>query len=213
MRVITVLRSRGVLGPGEFKPAHVTALQTQVARWAPFATFECLSDVDVPGVNCRKLQRNWPGWWSKLELFDPALGGDFLFMDLDTVITGPLDDFEKISKRTLLRDFYRDGTKLRDGLGGGLIYLPRGEGGEVWNEFTANPRSAMQMYRRGDQWLFEKFWLGTDTARWQDVLPGQVVSWKVHCAKNDRVPPEARVVCFHGQPRPWGVPQFRHLYA
>lgn len=213
MRVVTVLRSRGLLGPSEFKPAHVVALQKQVLEYSPFANFECLTDVEIPGVNCRKLKRNFPGWWSKIEMFDPELGGGFLFMDLDTVITGPLEDFGCITKRTLLRDFYRDGTKLRDGLGGGLIYLPEGDGREIWDEFTANPRAMMNLYPRGDQFLFEKYWLGKATDRWQDVLPGQVVSWKVHCAKENRVPHEANIVCFHGIPRPWAVPQFRHLYS
>jgi hypothetical protein len=146
-------------------------------------------------------------------MFDPELGGDFLFMDLDTVVVGPLDDFESITKRTLLRDFYRDGKKLKDGLGGGLIYIPAGGGREVWDEFSAQPAQTMALYRRGDQHFFEKFWLGKDTDRWQDVLPGQVVSWKVHCAAANRVPENARIVCFHGQPRPWAVPQFRNLYA
>ena len=212
MRIVTVLKSRGVFGPSEFQPVHVKALQRQVEKWAPFAQFTCLSDVPVDGVECVPLKRNWPGWWSKLELFDPELGGDFLFMDLDTLIVGPLDDFEKITKLTLLRDFYRDGKKLKEGLGGGLIYVPAGGGREVWDEFNVNPRATMALYRRGDQHFFETFWLKS-ADRFQDVLPGQVVSWKCHCAATDRVPPEARVVCFHGIPRPWAVPQFRNLYA
>ena len=98
MRIVTVLKSRGTFGPSEFQPVHVKALQRQVEKWAPFAQFTCLSDVPVEGVECVPLKRNWPGWWSKLELFDPELGGDFLFTDLDTLIVGPLDDFEKITK-------------------------------------------------------------------------------------------------------------------
>lgn len=212
MRIVTVLKSRALLGPSEFTPGHVKALHRQVEKWAPLAEFICLSDIDIPGVECRALRHNWPGWWSKLELLAPELGGDFLYMDLDTIIAGPLDDFEQITKLTLLRDFYRDGKKLREGLGGGLIYLPAGAGREVWDEFTVNPQATMQLYRRGDQHFFEKFWLKS-ADRWQDVLPGQVVSWKVHCAAKNSIPPDARIVCFHGQPRPWGVPQFRNLYA
>jgi hypothetical protein len=130
-------------------------------------------------------------------------------MDLDTVITGPLGDILSVDKPTLLRDFYRDGKKLKEGLGSGLMYLPEEARANVWRFWNEQPQLHMRMYPRGDQFLLEKFFLNT-ADRWQDVVPGQVVSWKVNCQGG--VPPEARVVCFHGQPRPWAVGQFLHLY-
>lgn len=210
MRIVTVFNTRAMPGHRqEYEVKHVQALARQVEQYAPNASFECLSNVAVPGVECRKLRHGWPGWWSKLELFDQEVPGDFLFMDLDTVITGPLDDILAVKKLTLLRDFYRDGVKLKAGLGGGLMYLPADQRRDVWDFWIEHPQSRMREYPRGDQFLFEKFFLGS-AARWQDVVPGQVVSYKVHC-KNG-VPPDARVICFHGVPRPWQVPQFLHLY-
>lgn len=223
MRIVTVLRSRNLqinpnpfsrdvrLGPSEFQPVHVQALAKQLEKWAPFSTFECLTDVDVPGVKCIPLVHDWPGWWAKMEVFAPRMTGDFLFMDLDTIITGSLEDIEQTSKLTMLRDFYRDGKKLKEGLGGGLMYLTEESRAEPWNYFSKHPTSYMQTYRRGEQHLLETYYLRT-ADRWQDVLPGQVISWKVHCAALNRVPENARAVCFHGQPRPWIVPQFAHLY-
>lgn len=214
MRVVTVLQTRALHalqhGSGEFTVAHVQALQKQVARWAPFASFECFSDVDVPGVDCVKLAHNYPGWWAKMNLFAPSTKGDLLYMDLDTVIVGPLDDFENTTKLTMLRDFYRDGKKYKEGLGSGLMFLPEAVRQQVWDDFIVNPQLAMMMNRNGgDQKLLEMYWLNR-AARWQDELPGQVVSYKVHCANG--IPPEARVICFHGKPRPWEVGQFLHLY-
>lgn len=213
MRIVTVLQTRALhafqAGSSEFNASHVIALQKQIAKWAPEATFECLTNENIEGVACRKLKRNWPGWWSKLELFDPELPGDFLFVDLDTVLLGPIDDILAVKKLTLLRDFYRDGKKLKEGLGGGLLYLPHKARQPVWDDFTSNPTLSMRMHPRGDQFLFEQHYLN-NAARWQDEVPRQVVSWKVHCSKG--VPPEARVICFHGQPRPWAVGQFLHLY-
>lgn len=205
MRVITVLKSGG-----DFKPLHVQALQRQVSKWAPDATFECLTDVKIDGVETRPLKQKWPGWWSKLELFDPELTGDFLYMDLDTVIVGPLDDLARVDKLALLRDFYRDGKKLKEGLQSSVMFLPEREREVVWDDFTANPALSMMLHRYGgDQKLLEMFYLNR-AARWQDVLPGQFASWKVTCAKG--VPPEARVVVFHGKPRPWECGPFLHLY-
>jgi len=210
MRIVTVFNSRALPGyRQEFEIEHVHALKRQLDKWAPSVPFECMSNVNVPGVTCRKLRRGWPGWWAKMELLDPEVPADFLFMDLDTIVLGPLDDILAVRELTLLRDFYRDGKKLKEGLGGGLMYLPAEPRKQVWDFWMCQPQLQMRVFARGDQFLFEKFWLGS-AARWQDKVPGQVVSWKVHCAKG--VPPDARVVCFHGQPRPWSVGQFLHLY-
>lgn len=209
MRIVTVFNSRSLTGAAqEFKVGHVQALQRQCAEFAPGVSFECLTDVKVPGIECKPLVHGWPGWWSKLELFSPARQGDFLFMDLDTVLLGPLDDILAVRKLTLLRDFYRDGKKLKEGLGGGLIYLPSEARSQVWNFWMTNPPLHQRMFPRGDQFLFERFFMGAK--RWQDVVPGQIVSWKVHCQHG--VPPEARIVCFHGKPRPWEVGPLLHLY-
>jgi alpha-N-acetylglucosamine transferase len=55
--------------------------------------FVCLSNVDVP---CERipLERNWKGWWSKIELFKPGQFEDrVLYLDLDVLI---LDDLQPI---------------------------------------------------------------------------------------------------------------------
>lgn len=212
MRILTVLTSKTLHGGApEFKPVHVQALQKQVAKWAPFATFACLTDTKVEGVETIPLKRGWPGWWSKMELFDPELRGGFLYMDLDTVIVGPLDDFEKTNKLTVLRDFYRDGKKFKEGLQSSLMFLPETARQAPWDDFIVNPALSMRLHGTGgDQRLLEPHY--THTAdRWQDVLPGQTVSWKVNCAKGI-VPLDARVVVFHGRPRPWETGPFLHLY-
>ena len=210
MRIVTVLTKRTLHGGlQEYGPQHVSALQKQLAKWAPEAQFECLTDMRVDGVTTRPLRHGWPGWWSKMELFDPEVPGDFLFMDLDTVIVGPLDDILAVRDLTLLRDFYRDGKKLKEGLGSGLMYVPDEARRTVWNFWRQQPQLQMRVYGRGDQHLLERLWLNT-AKRWQDVVPRQVVSYKVHCQVS--VPDDARIVCHHGFPRPWETPRWLHLY-
>jgi hypothetical protein len=53
--------------------------------------FVCLSNVCVP---CERipLTEGWPGWWSKLELFKHDLGERVLYLDLDVLVTGSLDE-------------------------------------------------------------------------------------------------------------------------
>lgn len=211
MRIFTVLRSGG-----DFKVSHVQALDRQLQKYAPLYEHICLTDVDVPGVKCQPLKYKWPSWWAKMELFRPDIVGDVLFIDLDTVIVGSLDDVLKQRKLTMLRDFYRDGTRLKEGLGGGLMLLPEQVRAEPWGYFSTHPETYMRTYPRGEQHLLETYYL-SHAQRWQDVVPGQVVSWKVHCNganvfKLPQIPADARIVCFHGQPRPWQVAQFKDLY-
>lgn len=151
-----------------------------------------------------RLRYGWAGWWSKLELFRPDLDhlGDLLYFDLDTRIVGDLAEIvywcHRHRQLCFLQDFYRQW-----GLGSGMMFLPRESRPAVWQQFTANPVKTMTSYR-GDQDFFEVVYgVGPTVKRWQDVVPGQVVSYKVHIKTGDYSVPDVRVVCFHGHPRPW----------
>jgi hypothetical protein len=59
--------------------------------------FICLSN--CPGaprnnnIEIIPLKHNWPAWWSKVECFRPDIPGDrFLYIDLDNIPIGSLDD-------------------------------------------------------------------------------------------------------------------------
>ena len=205
MQVAFVLRSGGV-----YTPKHVQALAAQVAQWLPAVPMFCLSDVTVPGVPTIPLQHKWPGWWSKLELFRPDIEGDILYFDLDTVIRGPLDDIAAINHLAILRDFTRDGVLRREGLQSSVMYLPHKDRAEVWQAFIAEPqRVMMECVKGGDQQFLERFWMGR-AYRWQDYFPGQFASYKAHWRQG--LGRECHVLCFHGKPRPWLVPEFAGVY-
>lgn len=207
MRVATVLRSGGI-----YRPAHVEALARQLKQWLPFDELLCFSDMFVPRVETVPLLHKWPGWWSKMEIFRPDIAGDLLYMDLDTLLIGPLDDIVNVNRLTILRDFYRDGVyKGRpEGLQSSLMLLPEADRSEVWADFARNPEVAMNSFTRlGDQGFLERHFLER-AARWQDVLPGQVVSLKVHCRNG--VPSNTRVICAHGKPKFWDLPEYKHFY-
>jgi hypothetical protein len=218
LTVCTVLRSGG-----DYEPRHVEALRAQVERHLPGALFVALSDQHLKNTRRVPLKHaSWTGWWAKMELFRPDLHGDILFFDLDTVITGSLVDIAAVGKLTILRDFYRDGVrKPENGLQSSVMYLPEAERAEVWeawNKNTFRTMSQLRMRGLGDQAFLETLWLDK-AARWQDVLPGQIVSYKVHCNPRWKtgtaapIPAGANVICFHGRPRPWQTPEFAKLYA
>lgn len=205
--IACVLRSGGA-----YRPEHVQRLAAQAARFAPGVPFVCLSDVDVPGVTVVPLQHDWPGWWSKLELFrDGAFppGYRVLYMDLDTTIVGPIGELLRRPEPFIaLANFYiRAGRQSVGGqLGSGLMAWTAGAAGHLYERFAWNPPAIMQdCGGYGDQ-LFIHNEVG-ERCYWQDILPGQVVSYKVHCERG--VPASARIVCFHGKPRPWDVAELK----
>ncbi|WP_353474790.1 hypothetical protein PVT71_14570 [Salipiger sp. H15] len=192
--VACVLRSGG-----DFRPEHVDRLRMQVAAHLPGAEFRCLTDMPVSGSGVLPLRCGWPGWWSKMEIFSPDVSGDLLMMDLDSAIVGDLGDMAGIGRLAIMRDVYRPA-----GLQSSVMFLPKAARGEVWGKWISNPGAWMRRFRRGgDQAFLETLWLDR-AARWQDVLPGQVVSFKAdRCA--EQLPQDARFVAFHGRPRPWDV--------
>lgn len=196
--VVLVLRSGG-----PYVVDDVHRLADQCEAWLPGARVICLSDVPVAPVARVPLDYDWPGWWAKMELYRPDLLGDFLFLDLDTIVRGPLDPFARLGRLALLRDFYRNGQRGKpDGLGSGLMFLPEQDRGAIWRAWSAAPAIAMQQCGiYGDQRFLERHWLKT-AARLQDLLPGQVASYKASTAEERQA---ASVVCFHGKPKPRDV--------
>lgn len=187
MTPICVLRSGG-----DFAPEHVQRLARQVPGLV------CLSDVEVPGVETWPLYYDWPGWWAKMELFRPDIRGDLLYLDLDTVVLGSLSEFE-VGATTVLADFALPGK-----IGSGFMYLVEMDRPPVWAKWAQDPQRHMRECETQECWGDQGFLQGVLVAqRWQDVLPGRVVSYKMHC--HNGPPKGAKVVCFHGKPRPWEV--------
>lgn len=203
MMVALVLRAGG-----EYGPQHVGRLVAQIEEHLPGSSVICLSDVDVP---CRRLplRHVWPRWWSKMELFAPWVHGDLLYMDLDSTVIGSLEEIAAVNRLTIMRDVYRP-----NGLQSSVMFLPESEREAVWSKWIASPDEWMSTYRKGgDQAFLEQLWLGM-AALWQDAVPGQIVSYKAHvreAVRKDRefgdgtIPDGARLVVFHGLPRPWHV--------
>lgn len=210
-RIMCVLRSGG-----DYSPAHVERLQRQLARRLPGAELTCLSDVPVP---CRRiaLRHDWSGvrgWWAKMELFAPWVEGDVLYFDLDTSFVGDLTEIAAVRSLTMLRDF-----NFGAYVSSGVMFLPEADRQQIWDTFSRDPVRWIGHYdnpdlanaRWGDQGFLSDHGLAA-AQRWQDVVPGQIASYKVDELARRGLPQNVRVICFHGQPRPWApevAAQFR----
>lgn len=201
--VCTVLKSGGI-----YEPRHVTLLRKQVEQHLPGALFVALSDQHVPDTFRVPLKHaSLIGWWAKMELFRPDLHGDILYFDLDTVVRDSIADIAAVGRLTVLRDFY----KLEQGIGSGVMYIPESDRAEVWEAWNKDKFRTMSRLRAqglGDQAFLQSLWF-EKAARFQDLLPGQIVSYKAHCNPQWRagatgtIPNNARVICAHGRPKPW----------
>lgn len=196
-RIAFVLRSGG-----EYKPEHVNDLLISIAQHAPQYEAVVLTDSPVlKGVNVIPLVYKWPGWWSKMELMRPDIEGDLLYLDLDTRAVGDLTDIRKVDRLTMLADPYRMDNPRR--FGSGVMYLPEAARRAAWESFTRSPERYMFTHLEGgDQSFLIGAWGPPHIARWQDLLPGQLVSYKCD-VRGKGVPADARIVYFHGRPRPW----------
>jgi hypothetical protein len=133
------------------------------------------------------------GWWSKISLFEPGrFKGRCLFFDLDTMIVGSIDELAGYDGDFAgINDLYF--PKL---FASGVMAWEAGKADQIYTRWVA--AGMPQFDKRGDGG-----WIGDVMPyadRLQDKFSDQIVSFKAHCLNG--IPRGARVVCFHGLPRP-----------
>lgn len=150
-----------------------------------------------PGVLAKDVTFGPPSWWQKLLLFKPGMfapGTRVLYFDLDTIILGDLRDFaEYRGDFACIKDPFQNHA-----FSSALMAWEAGKYDHVWTMWDQAGRP--QFDPRGDQQ-----WIGQmvpEKDEWQTILPGQLVSFKKDCWLQGFIPKEARVLFFHGNPRP-----------
>lgn len=192
---------------GDFDVSHVDLMRKYHATYLPETDFVCVSDMN--GAADKELIHNWPGWWSKIELFRPGLfpvGEQVIYVDLDTVFLGCPDKLLAYEGSfALLRDFY---TTRELGLyGSGVMAWNTGNRRlqSMYETFVQQDEKIMSACRRGgDQMFINRHYPGADYI--QDVAPDEVVSFKPINARTwrrEHPGAETKILCFHGNPRPW----------
>lgn len=164
--------------------------------------FVCLTD-DSKGITCdfEAIETDLKNWWAKLVLFKPQTclrGRRVIFLDLDTVITGPIDFlFSYKGNFAILRDL-----GVPTGLGSAIMSIAPWYGTHIWTAFAAQVVAAMQQFW-GDQEFIATQVLRTELDLWQELAPGRIVSYKLTPGVSEgRLPLETSIVCFHGDPKP-----------
>jgi hypothetical protein len=181
-------------------------------------------------VECRAIPAaDLHGSWNKLRLFHrdlDDLGGRALYLDLDTVVLRGLDPLVRYRPRDpflSIRDWYRPYTwnssvmrfdvgrwsrildEFLDLRARGLM-RPSEDPEEVGTPqrtqvFFDHRQSPPRRYPGDQEWVTGVVCPGGAHVR--HTFPSRwIASWRKHCRKSGRRPWLARIVVFHGQPKP-----------
>ena len=143
-----------------------------------------------------------PSWLARMETFCPDMyehydTGHICWLDLDTIIVGDMSDIDAYEGHwALLLD------SGNSGLYGSTIVSCNLQMAkyiwDLWQETRARHKnnSEMQWMRRNLQHV--------DTDVWDDMAPGQMLSYKNHVTKGVSTD-NARLIYFHGHPKPHEV--------
>jgi FkbM family methyltransferase len=162
--------------------------------------FQCFTDdrsTYAPTIVKRELpQLGLRGWWNKIALFKPGLfpdGARILYLDLDTLITGCLDDIASYDGEfAMLAQFFNNVSPIFAGPQSGVMVWRAGFGEHIWQTYVNTDYPDLP---GGDQAFLRHVHPNPDLL--QDLYPGAVVSFK---QVGGIVPAQAAIACFHGQP-------------
>lgn len=110
--------------------------------------FTCLSNVETK-YDTIKLENNWEGWWSKIELFRPSIFTDPVFyIDLDVIICQNIDSIiDKLDPN----NFYMIRSVTPDsGNANSSIMSWSGDYSSIYHEFLRQTDHIKSKYRKGN---------------------------------------------------------------
>jgi len=197
----------------------VSAHLTGAFRFVCFTDDPAGIDEQVDCVRIPEMSLDDAGWerggWPKLSVFaecDADLTGRCLFIDLDTIITGSLDElFDLPGEPVMIREWPRlaDRLRKRKHFGASGIFAWNADRlHHVWQNFAASPRRAREGFRQEQRFLEHhaenlQFWPEDWVISFKRTLMAPPLLDRVMAPKP--VPPTARILAFHGDPRPIDV--------
>lgn len=163
--------------------------------------FACLTD-DPIGIDCRIIRSSRPdleGWWQKVALFGPQpyVSDRIAYLDLDTVVTGSLDEiFSNKAPFLAVKD------RQTKGMSSTLMLWDHATHRYIYDDF----KSPDHIW--GDQGYIG----GKVTFRHANELwPGRVVSYKEDL-KHSTPKGGEWIIYFHGQPSPSDVDWVQNIW-
>lgn len=169
-----------------------------------FTDFHGLSDCKTV-----ELVRDWPGWFSKLEIFDPALGirGGMLYIDLGCVLGRdihlPRWDEVLVPGRLRMSPTNNSSTTSDGRFFSGLIAWLGGSVTEPFTSFLKHPQVTKPEGNQSTVWGDQNIINQCMDGYIDDIYP--LLEAKSYKRAGVKAKEEADVVLFHGHPKPWEI--------
>ena len=151
------------------------------------------------GIKVIPLAENWTGWWGKATLFsETGIEGRLLYIDLDTVITGSLNELARYRGAfAVMGTSDLQCEKAKDGYNTSIIAWHSDFGKEIYLALKKYYSQALKFICRFDFWT-EMMVKNADTV--QELFPGHFLDYLTYC--KEEVPEGCRMVCFPREPKP-----------
>ncbi len=199
-----------------YGPEYVNRLASMVRRNVSRPTrFLCFTDniegispdietAPLPAIAIPDRIRWWT--WRKLSVWQHPLAdiaGDVLFLDLDLVITGPLDSFFDFEAGRYVA--IENWTQRGQNIGNTSVFrFPAGRHTHIFHYFEQNAEAVLSRWRTEQHYISDTigdmvFW----PEQWcvsfkHSLLP----PWPLNFVRSARLPKDTRVVAFTGRPKP-----------
>lgn len=188
----------------KYGPEYVNKLFHMVRRHVEATPYEfvCFTD-DIrgidPQVRTMPLPSAYPGWWSKVGLFQTQIEGirteKIFFLDLDVVIVGALDPMLRLSVNfAVCKDWPDEIMPGNRDINTSAFLLSVGSNTCVWEAFSDHCRAH---YPTDQEYIASQI----PPARRHLFPYDWTPSYKLRKLEKG-VPPEARIIVFHGEPKP-----------
>ncbi len=192
---------------GDYTPDDVLRLQKQVKKWLDFPhRFVCYSDMAFEDCEIISLEKGYPGWWSVPEVYRTT--GPTIVTGLDTVILGDITPLAELANVLFEDEFYLlkafHPRRAAQGVLINGIMVWNGDFSWLWENFDYAKHS--KLYRGDMEYSIPQLTNNEDVNLFalQDAMPG-IYSYKFDCLPFNKVPDDAKIIVFHGNPRPQEV--------
>ena len=186
---------------------YVQRLQREVRKYLTLKhRFICVTDRNIKGVYCKRPVVDWPGWWGKIQLFKPGFANEYnLWLDLDVVITGNLDNMVLQYSGSALATPWNWAQSGHGGCQSSVMLWHSNGPQPIYGAFNPEDAHWPPINRPGVLWGDQEFITqerdnGFPVTQIDESL---VKSYKYHC--RDGLPEGCKIVVFHGDPKPADV--------
>lgn len=217
-----------------YGPEYVNRLYAGIRRHTRTPVrFVCLTDDGtglhpeietrpLPAINIPSRIANWKPW-PKLSVWQAPLHdimGDVLFLDIDLIITGPLDELFTYHPGEYC--VIENWTQMGQGIGNTSVFrFPVGRYKEIFDRFARDPEAILKQFKIEQHYISamipeQKFWPHEWCISFKhSCMPHFPMNW----VKTPELPSTARIVAFTGKPDPdeaavgeWPAPWYKKFH-